>query len=181
MQWTDLLKHWIQKDSNADIEKYCFCIYNSCSFVKKIFQTTNAGKIFPKDPKRRKKIYTFSSFILLSILFWLIIKLSQDGEARFKLKIDMENTPADMVIEEMSHKKITVDLRALGARLLYTKLVRRPLLIELDFARLDKIEKNGKYYYITGRQLALYLPTFLYEESEIISVYPDTLFVKIKE
>ncbi len=148
--------------------------------MKKIFQTTHNGRIFPKDPKRRKKIYTFSSFILLSILFWLIIKLSQDGEARFKLRIDFANAPADMVIEQMSHEKITVDLRAIGARLLYTKIVRRPFLIELDFAGLNETEKNGKYYYITDRQLALKLPSYLYDEFEIISVYPDTLFVKVK-
>jgi len=75
-----------------------------------------------------------------------------------------------------------VNLQAVSTRLFYMQLVRRPGYVDLDFARFHPIEINGNFYYfITGRQIIPNLPSFMYEKPEIISVKPDTLFLKIKE
>ncbi len=140
------------------------------------------GNIFPKDPKRRKKIYTFSSFVLLSVLFWLIIKLSQDNEARFELGVDISNIPAGYILKDMSHDRIAVDLRTVGARLFYIQLSKQPNAANLDFSEFNMIERDGEiFFYVTSRDLEHSLPSFLYPDSEIVSIHPDTLFLEVNE
>jgi len=150
--------------------------------VKKIFgSTNNSKKIFPKDPKRRKRIYTFSSFLLLSILFWLTIKLSQENVARFELNISLHNIPADMMISNISHERIFVDYSDVGIRLLYLLLFNQPNSADLDFYDFQQITKDDKvYFFITGKQAALSYPAFSRDYSEIVSVHPDTLFFEVE-
>ena len=150
--------------------------------MKKLFQTIKWRNFFPKDPKRRKKLYIFSSFVLLSTLFWLIIKLSQDNETRLTFKVNLLNIPAELIVEDFSRDKFDVDLRTVGVRLFYINMLKQSRIVDVDFSLFHPIERNGSlFYYITDRQLAQKLPSSLQTETDIISVQPDTLFIKVKE
>ncbi len=146
-----------------------------------MFGLADKVKLLPKDSQKRKRLYTFSAFVLLSLLFWLIIKLSQEKEAPLQREISVVNVPSDMVITDISHDKITMNIRTIGFRLFYKQLSRQPPYIDLDFSMFQEIIKNGEvHYFITGEQAALNISDVIENETEIISLNPDTLFLKVQ-
>jgi len=146
-----------------------------------VFGLADKVKLLPKDSQKRKRLYTFSAFVLLSLLFWLIIKLSQDKEAPLEREISVVNVPADLVITDMSHDKITMNIRTIGFRLFYKQLTRQPSYIDLDFSLFQETIKNEEiHYFITGVQAAINISDVIENEAEIISLKPDTLFLEVQ-
>lgn len=149
--------------------------------MKESLNSTNSQSFFLKNPKRRKKIYTFSSFVLLSVFFWLIIKLSQESEARFHVEISIVNTSSEILVKDISHNYLTIDLHAIGARLFYMHITKQHTKANLKFQEFHQIRKGENiYYYITGEQAASAIPNFSQAESKIINVQPDTLFLEVE-
>lgn len=150
--------------------------------MKSFFDKIKFRLTISNDIKRRKKIYIFSSFILLSFVLWFIIKLSKYDESTVYAHWCVVNTPDTLKITEKNDSIISADVRALGSHLLYENLRSKDDCFVIDFFSFKNLNgKEGKYnYFITKDEISDLLEDFFYGEMEIIHIYPDTIFIETK-
>lgn len=132
---------------------------------------TKSGKRLKADLKVRM----FIVFLVLSLLFWFLIKLSKTYTAAVGFDVNYTNVPAMKVFQQASTAELTVSLKTSGFNLLKYKLKRNAIQVDLN----KVAYKSGiDYYYLPNNHL-LELRQQLAIDTEVKRVLLDTVFVTL--
>lgn len=131
-----------------------------------------------KNNKRLKanlKIRMFLVFLVLSLLFWTLIKLSKAYTTDVVFDVNYKNIPANKVFQSSVISEITASVKSSGFNLLKYKINRKKLNIDLS----GFSYKSGlTYYYLPNNHLSE-LRFQLTVDSSIERISIDTIFVSL--
>ena len=122
--------------------------------------------------KNNRKVRVFLLFLMLSFLFWILIKLSKNYIADVQFDLVYIEAPNNKLLQNNSDKKITLTLNTLGFKLLSYSLKRKEL--NYSLTNLHRI-KGTEYYSITEPEIN-YLQAQLPAEVVVLKAKPDTLY-----
>lgn len=127
-----------------------------------------------KKIKVNFKFNTFLVFLLLSMLFWMLIKLSKSYTDEVIFNVDYINFPSDKVLQAEPLSSINASIVSSGFNLMSYNLNNKS--IQLD---LNDLEFNNKQYYYLPNKHLLELKAQLEPETSINSIVQDTIFFKL--
>ena len=122
--------------------------------------------------KNNRKLRVFLLFLMLSFLFWILIKLSKNYIADVQFDLVYIEAPNNKLLQNNSDKKITLTLNTIGFKLLSYSLKRKEL--NYSLTNLHRI-KGTEYYSITEPEIN-YLQAQLPAEVVVLKAKPDTLY-----
>jgi len=122
--------------------------------------------------QNNKKLRVFLLFLMLSFLFWMLIKLSKNYIADVKFDLVYVDEPKNKMLQNNSDNQIILTVNTLGFKLLGYSLKNKKLNYSLN--DLEKI-KGSNYYSITKSKIN-YLQAQLTAETVVLEVKPDTLY-----
>ncbi len=122
--------------------------------------------------QNNKKLRVFLLFLMLSFLFWMLIKLSKNYIADVKFDLVYVDEPKNKLIQNNSDNEIILTVNTLGFKLLSYSLKNKKL--NYSLVDLEKI-KGSNYYSITKSKIN-YLQAQLPVETIVLKVKPDTLY-----
>ena len=122
--------------------------------------------------QNNKKLRVFLLFLMLSFLFWMLIKLSKNYIADVKFDLVYVDEPKNKLIQNNSDNEIILTVNTLGFKLLSYSLKNKKL--NYSLADLERI-KGSNYYSITKSKIN-YLQAQLPVETVVLKVKPDTLY-----
>jgi hypothetical protein len=131
-----------------------------------------------KSNKRLKanlKVRVFLIFLVLSVLFWTLIKLSKTYTTNVVFHTNYVNIPKNKVFQSSTVSEIAAAVKSSGFNLLSYKLKPRNLDIDLN----NLSHKSGNLYYFLPNNYLADLRLQLNLESAIERVSLDTLFVSL--
>lgn len=131
-----------------------------------------------KNNKRLKanlKVRMFFVFLVLSVLFWSLIKLSKTYTTNIVFDANYINIPENKVFQSSAVSELTASVKSSGFNLLGYKLTRRKLDIDLNSL---SYKSGNSYYYLTNNHLSE-LRLQLNVESSIERISLDTIFVSL--
>ena len=126
----------------------------------------------PEVQKNHKKLKVFLVFLLLSILFWSLIKLSKEYIADVEFELAYSDIPKNKLIQNEPDKKVKLTLKTVGFKLLNYGFKKRIL----DYTLTEIERKGGSMYYSETRSNINYLQAQLSAETVVLNIEPDTLF-----
>ena len=122
--------------------------------------------------KNNRKLRVFLLFLMLSFLFWILIKLSKNYIADVQFDLVYIEAPQNKLLQNNSDKKIILTLNTIGFKLLSYSLKNKELNYSLtDLQRI----KGTEYYSITEAEIN-YLQAQLPAEVVVLKAKPDTLY-----
>jgi len=125
-----------------------------------------------KNVKKSKMILLF---LLVSFLFWMLIKLSKEYTDTVTINVAYFNLPQGKVLQTEPKKTIEVTLKTFGFDLIKYHLFKREINVDLQ----EIMRKNDHVYYQLSDNLLSQISTQLISDVEVYSVKPDTLFYNI--
>lgn len=131
-----------------------------------------------KSSKRLKanlKVRVFIIFLVLSVLFWTLIKLSKTYTTNIVFNTNYVNIPERKVFQSSAVSEISASVKSSGFNLLSYKLRARTLDVDLN----NISHKSGNLYYMLPNNYLADLRLQLNVESTIERVSLDTLFVNL--
>ncbi len=132
-----------------------------------------AKKTAKKYSKRKVKLFLF--FLLVASIFWVLTKFSREFTAIMTAKIHYVDLPDTAALAQGNLNEITYDLTANGFEILFYKL-KKPTL-EIDVAKYYKKEENG--FTITRNELVSQLSAKFNKYMEIKNLSVDELKVNL--
>lgn len=124
----------------------------------------------------------FSACIFISAFIWIMIKLSKEYTTEIKYPIIYKQVPHDKVLIETSDSLLKLKIETKGFRLFFLRNIRvpRPLYINVSKS-LYKVPRSKNRYYLPISKFGSDLNRQLNSKTTLLSVDPDTLFVRIKD
>lgn len=121
--------------------------------------------------KNNKKLRVFFLFFFLSLLFWMLIKLSREYVGQTSVRLDYVDVPENKMLQVDPLDKVTVTLKTIGFNLFKHKISSKKISISLSNLK----RKGGTtYYFISSDLLTDVAEEF--SKGEVITIKPDTLF-----
>lgn len=117
------------------------------------------------------KINTFIVFLVLSLLFWVLIKLSKTYSDEVTFKLNYINLPTNKVMQVEPLKKVHAIIQSTGFNLLSYNFKPKTLLVDLSAIK----QYKNRYYYLPNNHLTSF-KSQLETETQINSVKTDTIF-----
>ena len=124
-----------------------------------------------KKLKNNKKLRVFLLFFVLSLLFWMLIKLSREYVGQTSVKLEYVDLPDDKMLQVDPVDKITVTLKSIGFNLFKHKISTKKVPVSLKNI---KRHSGSLYYYESSDLLGDVIKEF--SKSDVITIKPDTLF-----
>ncbi|MCK5815877.1 MAG: hypothetical protein KAH07_08030 [Flavobacteriaceae bacterium] len=128
-----------------------------------------------KRLKADLKLRVFTVFLVLSLLFWILIKLSKTYTTELVFDVKYTNIPAAKVFQSASTTTFTVSLKSSGFNLLKYKLKQNTIQVDINKVT---YKSGSDYYYLPNNHL-LGLQKQLTVDTEIKRVQLDTVFIKM--
>lgn len=133
------------------------------------------------DNSLKRDFVVFIFFLFLSFGFWYLNSLRKDFEIDLKYPVNYINPPKGREVTGELPSKLTLNLKGSGYSIFKLKISgsRSPLVI--DFSKITyKRVPNSKptEYYVLLNGLITNFNRQLWSEFQILSVKPDTIFVK---
>ena len=124
------------------------------------------------------RIYIFLFCLLLSILMWLMIRLSQEYEITLKIPVEVMDKPYDEYIKIVSD--VSVKIKGSGYKLLSNGKFLNINTLNISYYNISTI-KNGvnNSYYLESSLLKEQLNNILPENLNILKIEPERLRVFI--
>jgi hypothetical protein len=122
---------------------------------------------------KEAKVNVFSLFLVLALLLWSLIKLSQTYEAEMSFTIDYQNIPEGKTLLGEPIDELRVSLSGTGFRLLKYALFSQHIGIDLNNS---KVIANGKYVTTPNSNLTSLQRQFP-NETKLMQIKPDSIFV----
>lgn len=138
-----------------------FCV--DCIIKKELLETKK------KIPK------TFISFLLASVLIWLLITLSKEYVTTISFPISYANIPQDKLLQETPLKELEIVVKTNGFKILRTRVNTKK--ISINASVLNK--KSGLKYYILTRNHKNNIQKQLPSGILIDVILKDTLFLDV--
>jgi len=132
----------------------------------------------------RRKLITFSIFLLISSTFWLLNALSNDYPAIITYPVEFTDFPENKVLVGDLPESLQLRVKGKGFTILQYKLfpIIRPLKFKLDEFKLRRLNsKNDFDFYILTRTLDQKIEKGIKSDISLISIQPDTLFFQFAD
>ena len=127
----------------------------------------HTGKI--KTTKKTKMIF---GFLVLSFLFWMLIKLSKEYIDVVPVNVAYYNLPKGKIMQKDPQNTINLTLKTFGFDLIKYHLFKRHVSIDLNSIKL----KDQNLYYQPTEEVLFAIKSQLQSGVEVLSIKPDTLF-----
>jgi hypothetical protein len=127
----------------------------------------------PFKPGRR--LWVFLVCFVISAASWMMITLSRDYTEFYKFRISFRNANSMEALLGDIPDSVRLEIRATGFDLLG---FRARQILEIDYASIIRYSKDSVYYMLSNSRIRQ-LQKQLGENYEIISIRPDTLFLKL--
>lgn len=95
----------------------------------------------------------FTLFILVSVVFWFLTKLSKEYESTVVYPVSYENLPNDKLLQEEPEKEISIHIKATGFKIISGKLLPRTL--KINATNLLLKSKTDYYLLLSQQRLAI--------------------------
>ena len=122
--------------------------------------------------KSNKKLRVFLLFLLLSFMFWTLIKLSREYISEVEFGLTYTDVPQNKLIQNEASEKIKLTLKTSGFKLLRYGFKQKNL--EYTLTEIDR--KTGTEYYSETSSNINFLQAQLSAETVVLNAEPDTLF-----
>ena len=122
--------------------------------------------------KSNKKLRVFLLFLLLSFMFWTLIKLSREYISEVEFGLTYTDVPQNKLIQNEPSEKIKLTLKTSGFKLLRYGFKQKNL--EYTLTEIDR--KSGTEYYSETSSNVNFLQAQLSAETVVLNAEPDTLF-----
>jgi hypothetical protein len=134
-----------------------------------------------RDEKFRHKLYIFLVCLVISIIIWFTIKLSDDYDTVIQVPVTFTHVPRNKVLTFVSDSMLLVEVKDKGSNLVRMLFVEeiRPYAISLRF--LPLYPKGNEFYGMVST--AVLLNEIEREEGllgKIVSISPDTIYLKFQ-
>ncbi|QCX39266.1 YbbR-like domain-containing protein [Aureibaculum algae] len=125
--------------------------------------------------KATKKTKMILGFLVLSFLFWVLIKLSKEYIDVVPVNVEYINLPKGKMLQKEPQKTVQLTLKTFGFDLVKYHLFKRKVTVDLQSIK----PKNSSLYYQPSANLLTEIQSQLVSDVEIYSIKPDTLFYNI--
>ena len=122
--------------------------------------------------QNNKKLRVFLLFLMLSFLFWMLIKLSKNYITDVKFDLVYIDEPKNKLLQNNSDNTITLTVNTIGFKLLRYSLKSK----KLNYSLTDLEKKKGTEYYSITKSKINYLQAQFQAETIVLKVKPDTLY-----
>ena len=122
--------------------------------------------------KSNKKLRVFLLFLLLSFMFWTLIKLSREYISEVEFGLAYTDVPKNKLIQNEPSEKIKLTLKTTGFKLLRYGFKQK----ELEYTLTEIDRKKGSEYYSETSSNINFLQAQLSAETVVLNAEPDTLF-----
>ena len=134
----------------------------------------------PGEAATKRKAYIFFVCLIISTLFWVVSKLSQENQATFSLPVRFENFPEGELAASQSDSLVEYTLHATGARLIQLRFFPQMDTLRIQVDQTHSVVRDGlDYHYLTGDQIADEITGMTEPRVEVSSVFPDSLFLQL--
>lgn len=120
-----------------------------------------------------KKINVFFIFFVVSFILWTLVKLSNTYTDTIKMNVAYTNLSNDKILLGSQENSIEAQVKTTGFRMLRQKFFKKE--IEVDLKNINKMKASKTYYVLSDAAINKYI----YQDIEILKVFPDTLFLKL--
>lgn len=137
-----------------------------------IKKNKNTGKL-----KTTKKTKMILGFLILSFLFWVLIKLSKEYIDVVPVNLTYYNLPEGKMLQNEPPNTVELTLKTYGFDLIKYHFFNRELQIDLQSIK----SKDENIYFQSTENLLPSVKSQLSSDVEVISIKPDTLFYNISQ
>jgi hypothetical protein len=133
------------------------------------------------DSSLKRDIVVFIFFLFLSFGFWYLNSLRKDFELDLKYPVKYINPPKGRELAGDSPSKLTLNLKGSGYSIFKLKISgnRSPLIIDFSKITYRRVQNSKPTeYYVVLNELVTNFNRQLRSEYQILSVKPDTVFMK---
>lgn len=123
--------------------------------------------------KNNKRLKVFLLFLTLSLLFWLLIKLSKDYISDVEFNLAYTDIPQSKLLQNVPDEKVILTVKTIGFKLL--KYGLKPRTLKYSLNEMERKKKSDLYFSLTKLNINL-LQAQLSAETTVLKVKPDTLF-----
>ncbi len=124
-----------------------------------------------KKFKNNKKLRFLFLFLLVSLLFWMLIKLSREYVGHASVKLIYVDVPKNKMLQVEPADKIDVTLKTIGFNLLKHKVAKKKIPVSLANLK----QKKGSIYYYQSTDILVDISRE-FSKADVIAIKPDTLF-----
>ena len=106
-----------------------------------------------KKPANNKTFHKFILFILLSLVFWCMTKLSKEYDSTIKYPVSYKNLPNDKLLQEAPLSVVSIHVKATGFKLISENIF--PKNLEIDATKLTSKSITDYYLLLNQHRLSL--------------------------
>ncbi|RLD86528.1 MAG: hypothetical protein DRJ09_11730 [Bacteroidetes bacterium] len=133
-----------------------------------------------KERVSRSQHFTFIIFIIVSAIFWLLIKLSQEYSETYNMSITYQDVPNNKLLTQKIDSTVKFNITARGFYLLELSMLHpEELVIHLKNYTIHKSDEN--VYYISTLPLNENIAKLLDIDPSLISFSKNTLSFKLEK
>jgi hypothetical protein len=135
-----------------------------------------------KNTLHNERTITFIVSLIIASSLWLLIKLTGDFQTDRQLHIHFQNLPPDKVLLKSSDSLIQVRTNKNGFNALSELISGKQKSLNVDFSNAKYLStKNGiRTYFLFSSSLAFSISETLSAKEVIVSIRPDTLFIRFQ-
>jgi len=111
-------------------------------------------------------------FLIISFLFWMLIKLSREYTDVIQFNVNYFNLPEGKMLQEEPQKNLEVIVKTYGFNLVKYHINKRKVNVDLHSVK----RKKGFIYYQLASELLPQIQKQVASDVEVIAVQPDSLY-----
>jgi hypothetical protein len=134
-------------------------------------QTKNFMRNFLRINNSREFL-VFLFFLSIAFLFWYLMTMNHEYEMKYKVRLELEHLPENLIVIEPLEKEMTVVLKDKGDKLVEYKARGKMKTLTIDHRHHVNTKGHTAIY---GAELNKFLSAGLASSTEIVSVSLDTL------
>jgi len=148
------------------------------TYLKRLFNTL----FRTKDNNFKYRLYVFLACLGLSLILWLITKLSGEYETEIRFSVHYANFPEDKILVNATDSILLLRYEETGLKLFELKyLTSRPsIVINLNNMALKKEGDKYNAHLLTSHMVD-YISKQLKISEQLVSISPDTLYFIFEE
>lgn len=98
---------------------------------------------------RRSSHFVFIICILIAAFFWLLIKLSEQYNESFQLKLNYFNAPSEKMLTSVIDTNVNITINAKGFEMLKLVLTKDLTKLDINLNNFEIIHLDGDIYYVS--------------------------------
>ncbi|ASB50874.1 CdaR family protein [Alkalitalea saponilacus] len=135
-----------------------------------------------KKIQKNKDALIFLIFLFISTAFWFFNALRDDYTTEISYPVRFVNLPENKVITEASNDKVIFRIRANGYAILRQFLGGTRVPMNYDVSQLRRTNRRGEEFsFILAREQQGLIRDQLLVGIELLSIEPDTIFIKLDQ